>query len=162
MNEPHRQEIDFEQGENRYTATVADDPIPANEVVDQAFIVEHSSATYAIFVDVGEPGGYIARRVEGVNDGVGQLDRGRCREKICNAPILWVKREDSGKAVALNPEPDEGGNIILVPGMTVKPVARQLTGYLLVEAVRQPRYRVHFATCPGAERFRKKRAKEQT
>jgi hypothetical protein len=85
-------------------------------------------------------------------------DRGTCRS--CGAPILWVKTE-AGKAIPLDPDPIEGGNIIIsVQGRGVE-VAH-------VETEIEKRARLacpipagrtafisHFATCPQAKKWRR-------
>jgi len=78
----------------------------------------------------------------------------------CGAPIRWVESLTTKKQMPLNVEAVEGGNLGIVdwverpPGLPLPVVAynpstgTQATPY---------RYTSHFATCPQAARWRKKR-----
>lgn len=70
----------------------------------------------------------------------------KCRS--CGAAILWATTE-KGKAMPLDAEPAENGNINLVGGVAkvVKP-GEMLPGI--------PLYLSHFATCPNSVMHRKK------
>lgn len=81
---------------------------------------------------------------------------GKCRS--CGAAIRWAVSANTGGRIPLDPQPVEGGNLGVVewaehprpqrdtPVVAVDPVAA-LTGY---------RYVTHFATCPNADRHRRK------
>ena len=85
----------------------------------------------------------------------------------CGATIRWA-RTSSGKAIPLDAEPDEGGNLLAVDreGVTLPAdVARRVIGEgrgRVVVARRGhrsmdpelPHWRSHFATCPSAHRHR--------
>jgi len=71
-----------------------------------------------------------------------------CRS--CKAPVVWV-RTRAGKRMPVDPEPVEGGNIILSERDHATPLA------VYVEA--DPgvmRHVSHFATCPNADQHRKR------
>lgn len=78
-----------------------------------------------------------------------QFTRGTCRAEECSAPIVWARTAD-GKAIPLDVEPTDEGNLALVGG---KAMAYELEH----AAEKLPRYRSHFATCPAAPEFRKER-----
>lgn len=69
--EEPRQEIVFDVNGETYTAWVGE-PMAEDDLAIAAFmvVVEHSSARYAIFLDIREPraadgtGGYVARPIE--------------------------------------------------------------------------------------------------
>jgi len=63
----------------------------------------------------------------------------------CGAAILWA-RTSGGKATPLDAEPVHDGEWQILAGVTV--VAGLQPG---------PRYRVHWATCPRADEFRRAR-----
>ena len=75
--------------------------------------------------------------------------RATCRS--CGAPILWVVSAASGKAMPVDADPVEDGNVTL-DGLTatVHPAGQ---GDLLGDA--GPRYRSHFATCKDADEWRR-------
>lgn len=73
--------------------------------------------------------------------------------KACGAPIVWAKTAATGKAIPLDTEPTPDGNIFLKDGKA---------HYLTKNGVEQTladfdRYKSHFATCPQAARFRRKK-----
>jgi hypothetical protein len=69
----------------------------------------------------------------------------RCRS--CDAPIEWAITT-KGQRIPLDPEPGPGGNLVLVDGVARHPTLGEGVPYL--------QYTSHFATCPDAERFRRK------
>lgn len=76
-----------------------------------------------------------------------------CRS--CGAPIRWA-RTRAGKAVPLDAEPADDGNVVLQEDGTARVLTRrQMDG----GGVAAPRYTSHFATCPDAARHRR-RAKD--
>lgn len=94
----------------------------------------------------------------------------RC--STCQAPILWTRTE-AGKALPVDATDEDGvvaaiedpdGNVIptgdVEPGTTIPIV--YVTGHLIEANQLFPpahRWRPHFATCPDADRFRRKGAK---
>lgn len=66
--------------------------------------------------------------------------------KSCSAPIEWVKYARTGKAMPLDLEPAEDGNLVVIDG-----VAHQ---HMLGDT--RPRRKSHFATCPQAENWRRR------
>lgn len=69
----------------------------------------------------------------------------RCR--ACNAEIEWVLTE-GGKRMPLDVEPRDDGNLLIVSNHGSTPVVRYVTA--------GDGNRVsHFATCPGANEFRR-------
>jgi hypothetical protein len=82
-----------------------------------------------------------------------------CRS--CHAPIVWAVTE-AGRPIPLNPDPEPAGNLELVtrPGQR-PPVVHVLTA----SAPRSPdvdRYQSHFATCPNANEWRRRRPPPQS
>lgn len=68
--------------------------------------------------------------------------------KTCGARIVWC-RTDTGKRIAVDPEPCRDGNLVLVSGdllPTVRSVAR--AEYRPGQAL----YRKHDASCPGKKK----------
>lgn len=76
------------------------------------------------------------------------MERPTC--KACRAPIVWVVAE-SGRRLPLDPAPHPAGTLVRTGPETVRVLAKD-------EAFAGPRYRTHYAGCPGAARFRRKRA----
>lgn len=87
-----------------------------------------------------------------------------CRS--CGAPIIWALTETDQRAMPLDAEPTDGGNVVVV-GLAVtargaQPVARILGGAhpdLFGGLTRPgdtggPYYRAHFASCPDAAGWR--------
>jgi hypothetical protein len=70
-----------------------------------------------------------------------------CRS--CRAPIRW-ERTKSGKAIPLDVEPNDGGNVVLVDGVAqvLGPIDVAL---LAADAVR---YMPHHATCASVDEWR--------
>ena len=85
-------------------------------------------------------------------------DRGTCRS--CGAPVLWVKTE-ARKAIPLDPEPVEGGNIIVSvgPGRQETAHTERAEETAARRACPIPEGRTaflsHFATCPDHKKWRK-------
>jgi len=75
--------------------------------------------------------------------------------KGCGSKIIWV-RTIQGKRMPLDPEPVEDGNIVLMPAGAM--VLDAKTAGLGAD-VGARRYKSHFATCPAARKFRKKKAR---
>lgn len=75
----------------------------------------------------------------------------------CGAEIIFVKL-DTGKIIPIDPEPDnEAGNICAA----AFPGREHWAGFTMAAWRMIPdgwqRYRTHFATCPKASQFRKKK-----
>lgn len=76
--------------------------------------------------------------------------RSSCSE--CGAPLRWEKTEN-GRPIPLDAEPNPKGNVVLrekTPTDTRACVLRK------GEETNETRYTAHFATCPYADRFRKR------
>lgn len=79
----------------------------------------------------------------------------RCSSEKCRARIRWAETE-KGKRISLDAEPDPEGDFILTWNRDRGEwIARKVWGDA---AEGQPRYTTHFATCPDADRFRRRRA----
>ena len=74
--------------------------------------------------------------------------------KSCGADIRW-EISDHGKRLPLDVEPVADGNLVIVAGV-VAPYIPELNATMSSGAPR-PRYVSHFATCPQADDWRKKR-----
>lgn len=68
--------------------------------------------------------------------------------RTCGAPIVWA-RTRRGMSIPLDPIAVSGGNIEVVDE-GAGPVA------VYVDADEEPRHVSHFATCPDAERHRRR------
>ncbi len=71
----------------------------------------------------------------------------RCHS--CEAPVRWV-RTASGKAMPIDPEPVDGGNVWLDSNGVAHVGDEQW-------APSPRRYKSHFATCPNAAKHRRPR-----
>jgi hypothetical protein len=66
--------------------------------------------------------------------------------KSCSAPIEWVKSARTGKAMPLDIEPTDNGNLVVIDGVAHPRLAGDT----------KPRRTSHFATCPQAESWRRR------
>jgi hypothetical protein len=73
----------------------------------------------------------------------------RCRS--CNQEIRWAQTT-KGKAIPLDVEPREDGNLVLERDAEGNDIAR---GFSPLIHTGKPRYVSHFATCPQANAWRK-------
>lgn len=81
----------------------------------------------------------------------------RCRS--CGAEVTFVPTR-AGKLMPLDPHPAEDGNVRLDRTVWADPAAVVLAGDELTEVrdrAEEPLYRPHFATCPNADRHRRRR-----
>jgi hypothetical protein len=91
---------------------------------------------------------------------MGQNTKQAC--KSCGAEIIWVKTE-AGKAIPLDAEPTEGGNIIVQVLGPDREIAHVETAVEKVERHNCPipagrvAFVSHFATCPQANAWRKRK-----
>ncbi len=94
----------------------------------------------------------ITDRLEGID---------RCAS--CDAEIIWAKSV-TGKSMPVDPEPIEGGNIVLVRNDSDEPPTARYEGparqaYLKKLAERRrdvsKLFVSHFTSCPDAEKWRK-------
>jgi hypothetical protein len=82
-----------------------------------------------------------------------------CRS--CGAAIIWVKTE-TGKAIPLDAEPTEGGNIIIsvlgdgVEVAHVETVIETKARLACPIPAGRTAFLSHFATCPEAKKWRRK------
>jgi hypothetical protein len=67
--------------------------------------------------------------------------------------MAWFRTE-LGKAIPINPEPVADGNIVIRGGLAVV-VGSDLLAPTAEEG--EPKYKSHFATCPHASEFRRKK-----
>ena len=68
----------------------------------------------------------------------------------CKAPIIWV-RTATGKVMPVDARPAEDGNMVIDDGVA-RVIAKGES-----PPVGKLRWKSHFATCPAAQSFRKKR-----
>jgi hypothetical protein len=83
-----------------------------------------------------------------------ETDRVCQGEHGCGAPMAWFKSEASRAPMPLDPDPVPDGNIVIRNGLAVV-VGNDLMAPTANEG--EPRYKSHFATCPNAKKFRKKK-----
>lgn len=74
----------------------------------------------------------------------------RCNS--CGAEIVWA-RSEGGRAMPLDAEPVEGGNVELLADGTAIVLKKEEAASYLPGTLRKS----HFATCPHAARHRKER-----
>ena len=83
----------------------------------------------------------------------------------CKAPVVWAETAANGKPIPLDPEPVDDGNIALHKRRVGIPVATVL-GRRQLDALRGQAvrfgpplvlYRSHFASCPFADEFRRRK-----
>lgn len=74
----------------------------------------------------------------------------------CGAPVIWAETEH--KRMPVDAEPVEGGNVTLflsTDGRVLATVGNGVQWDLFAEEL-EGRYVSHFATCPDADRWRRK------
>lgn len=84
-----------------------------------------------------------------------RTDSNACRG--CLREMLWATVISTGKAIPLDPEPVENGNLVLAelaPGAALRVAYVSDVTELNPLA---PRYQSHFVSCPNAGDFRKKK-----
>lgn len=79
------------------------------------------------------------------------MDSRPCRS--CGKQVLWV-RTKAGELMPLDPEPNPNGNIILLDGVAITKGSGGLFEPSMPEG---PAYLSHFATCPHADQWRRKK-----
>lgn len=97
----------------------------------------------------------VRARVQQVLEDAARRSSNGARCKACDAPVIWGQTE-TGKAMSIDPIPRPGGNVIRVP-QGKRQVLRVLPPAAL-PVVGRPAYQAHFASCPFADQFRKRRA----
>jgi len=78
-------------------------------------------------------------------------DHSRCRS--CGAAIFWATSEN-GRAMPVDFEPSEDGNIGLVWNRTTGQISCVVLRRDAMESYDGPRRKSHFATCPNADHHR--------
>ena len=76
-------------------------------------------------------------------------EQGNCRS--CGAALIWIRSDSTGALMPLDASPVENGNVVIKDG-----VAHVINGSLFEEFMDGLRYRSHFASCPAAQKHRKK------
>jgi hypothetical protein len=82
---------------------------------------------------------------------VAKLLRLNAKCRSCGAPIIWAKTKND-KTIPLDATPTADGNLLLVDGVARAPEVTDDVPFL--------QYKSHFATCPDAESFRRKKARK--
>ena len=91
-----------------------------------------------------------------------ELRSGRC--KSCGDPIYWIKTAKGNwlpvnrRAIMCTPVQKGGHTFVLVDGSIVQALPEGTTRYDGVDSV--VAFESHFATCPDADTFRKKRRRK--
>lgn len=79
-----------------------------------------------------------------------------CKAPGCGQMIRWLFTE-ARKRIPLDPDPHPDGTVVLVK-VGHETLARVLTGAQL--PAQETAYRAHWATCPGSDAMRAKKARE--
>jgi hypothetical protein len=88
-----------------------------------------------------------------------ELRAGRC--KSCKEPIYWIKTVKGNwmpvnrRAIMATPVQKGGHTFVMIDGTTVQALPEGMVRYDGVDSVIA--FEAHFATCPDADTFRKKR-----
>ncbi len=88
--------------------------------------------------------------------------------KSCGAPVLWLTHRGTGKAMPIDVEPSEDGNVILFGHPTGNTGTVTFTAFKVLSGEPLAQYREnhtqlrtsHMATCPQAADFRKPKGAE--
>lgn len=81
--------------------------------------------------------------------------------KSCGEKCFWASIRPSGKATLVNFEPDESGNLAVIPRTPAPGAKPPLMAWVRVLKFDEARgftglkYRSHFATCPNAGEHRR-------
>jgi hypothetical protein len=78
-----------------------------------------------------------------------------CESAKCNTPVVWCYTRNTTALVDAQPSPD--GNIQLRDTGMDKPVATALSPAERATKQQGTLHKLHFATCPDAARFRRRR-----
>ena len=77
----------------------------------------------------------------------------RC--KSCNAPIIWAQNESTGRAMPIDADPVDGGNVLILDpepdGIWFRVLNKEE-----VAKMQEPLHTSHFQTCPNAGEWRAK------
>lgn len=76
--------------------------------------------------------------------------------KACGAPIVWGQTE-GGKTMSLDPLPRPGGNVIKIP--QGRHLVLRVVSPSALPVVGRPAYQTHFASCPHADEFRRRKTR---
>ena len=84
-----------------------------------------------------------------------------CRS--CHAEVIWVKVAPNNKRMPIDPNPDPAGNVLVDMHRRTAIVVSTEELKLLEEVGKHaPLYRSHFASCPQADRWRRKDAQPRS
>lgn len=70
--------------------------------------------------------------------------------RTCEAPIVWVESQSTGKPMPMDLTPDPKGAFVIIGGKARRATDEDKT-------LHRPRFTSHFATCPDADQFRRAR-----
>lgn len=80
---------------------------------------------------------------------------GKCR--TCGAPVRWVHVDESKKRMPIDPDASPKGNVYVVRWDDRTPVVRVVSAENPAPPEAVLLYTSHFATCPNADDWRKKK-----
>jgi hypothetical protein len=72
--------------------------------------------------------------------------------KTCAAPIFWVEIVSTGKRMPVNAQPSPRGTVVLRDGRDA-----EVLGPIAASEYKGMKYESHFATCPQAKSWRRRR-----
>ena len=70
--------------------------------------------------------------------------------RTCEAPIVWVESQSTGKPMPMDLAPDPKGGFVIIGGKARKATADD-------DRLARERFTSHFATCPDANQWRSAR-----
>ena len=77
----------------------------------------------------------------------------------CGATVIWLKPVNGDRPAPVDPQPVPDGNVVIPrPGFYKVLTKREIDNYNnpgMLDDPAPPRYKLHFATCPNAEHFRR-------
>ncbi len=86
-----------------------------------------------------------------------QFPQAECRDAECRAPIIWA-RTPGKKSMPVDAVPNAAGNVLLTPDAAGNALARVVDPNTpTLGDVLGTLHTSHFATCPGADRWRTRR-----
>lgn len=83
-----------------------------------------------------------------------------CEGENCGARVEWIANDRTGKKAPVDPLPYNDGNVVLSADRSTYRVLTKkeitaLDGLTMFDEPPPDRFKLHFATCPDADHFRR-------